>query len=36
MLQCPLSDTRDYGDYPLCNALGLDKGEETIAKGIYW
>jgi hypothetical protein len=33
---CPLSDTRDYGDYPQCNALGLDKGEEPIAKGIYW
>lgn len=36
MLQCPLSDTRDYGDYPLCNALGLDVGTTPVAQSIYW
>lgn len=33
--QCPLTDARDYGDYPYCNALGLDEGPDPYAKTIY-
>ncbi|KAG0570764.1 hypothetical protein KC19_6G186000 [Ceratodon purpureus] len=33
---CPLSDTRDYGDYPNCNAFGFDQEPDPYAKSIYW
>lgn len=33
---CPLTDKRDYGDYPGCNTLGFDQGDTPYAKSIYW
>lgn len=33
--QCPEADARDYGDYPLCNALGLENKKDTYIKSIY-